>query len=422
MDRYGIITAHLTDPLSLLIDKIINSNAPNSIGFYYKENEKYYITLFNTYDNNYPIWVDPNYSLDLLSSSSFVDKITLYPIIDEMAFQTSFVPFYKNNNPFRSNSIISGPKLRFIQKIISSNINIDRKITYNSLFLKKSITTGYDLINDFIEGKGNISPNMISSSLLRDPIVVHLTDSDQDNEVIIEKCKSEITKLVEVFIDLYLSNKEFQNNILSNHYPIPLNDLFSVESDLVSHIVGGLKNGFISNGTLNYIIENLNVERKNLSGNPLPLSITPNKNIKIITEVIACTFGETYCQNFNYLQDLGCQLNNLVNSKDLVINVGDIIATYNNISENKITVNNEKTISKEVTLVVPCEENININKDEISVHSENLNSIRNDQLIDILIYIDSLRDGNGINDIRFVDLENKIVRELARRRETQNHK
>ena len=287
-------------------------------------------------------------------------------------------------------------------------------------------------------------------------VVVSSPEHAGDNEVkyVIEESRREITKLVAVFVDLYTTHDLFRSYALSTRVRNKVNDclnssidldgLFSQEYELVSYIVGGIQHGIISNSTLNEIIKNLSNERFMLKHHrSLPFSTHPNSSAQIVSDPVMCTFQLQHSpimpNNVEPLKDLGTYISHLIDSFDnpepLTINLGGIVAAYNNaIREtnlNKITIprvttgnsSNKHTLSRSAIVTIPgdyCGDFISMpsNSQAIPMYNGNLTAFTDSQLIDILVYIDSLRDTNGSADTRFANLQNEITHELARRKHT----
>ena len=101
----------------------------------------------------------------------------------------------------------------------------------------------------------------------------------------------------------------------------------------------------------------------------------------------------------------------------------NIVALFNDIvTETDIP---QITIPKEITSflrpkIILSHQSLHELTDNILFNStcdyqNNLTILSNEQLLDLLIYIDSLRDSTGLTDIRFAKLQNEITFELANR-------
>lgn len=505
--KCGIITACLIDPLSQLINKILglNDDDINSIGFYYEsdnKNEKSYtVILFNIYDN-YPIsWLRLGCTMDLLLGSPFVIKISYYPLITSDNSGTFLTRNSMDIKPV-NDKLESNFRTIVIQEIgINANSCSNKNLSYTSLLLQianvkndiddlKIIKTGYTLVNKVLLSlmginkfnDNKISNSIISCPLIKQPITINNSReiiNEIDTKYIIEECRTEIINLLAVFIDLFTTNDEFKNNVInlrvnkSNDFkpnnPKALDNLFLKESDLISHIIGGLQNGIISKNTLNEIIHDLNIERFHLGNyDELPLSVDCQPQIQITNNNIMCTFQQnSVTYNTDPLQDLGDYLNHIVqsfnSSESLTINLGTIISHYNKSIQDtnieKITIPNiqmpgttssSNTLSRSAVVIIPSipngenmllpqniynrSSNTHLESPEpdsdiltnnkiinIPMYNANIESFTDTLLLDILIYIDSLRDTNGMSDIRFANLQNEISNELALRKRNNSH-
>jgi len=487
----GIITSHLIDPLSQFISKImgLNEDDPNSIGFYYEAELhgiiKSTVLLFNIYDNDPIPWLRLGYTMDLLLSSPFVTRITFYPLVTNSSDSSSSLLSRATMSTTQNSHSKKLEELFRTAVVETISINAkaihDKNISYTSLLFKvvgitgedadrltNNLITGYSLVNKVLltlMGIKHTDLNKISSSiipcpLLKRPISIispheNSVSSESDIKYVVEESRREITKLVAVFIDLFTTHDLFRSNILTirsintdknSNRLINLDNLFIHENELVSHIVGGLQNGIISNVTLNEIIRNLNNERFTLGNyQSLPISTNPNKNVKILSEPAMCTFQQSSSHiNPDPLRDLGIYINHIIDSfenpESLIINLGTLIVAYNNAIAGtnlpKITIPHSElssggTVSRQVILTLPRDSNsleinpelisghiINNEKETLSIpmYNANLTLLSESQLIDILVYIDSLRDSDGTGDTRFANLQNEITHEIASRR------
>jgi hypothetical protein len=477
--KCGIITACITDPLSQLVSKImgLRENEVNSVGFYYESElhgiNECRVILFNIYDNDPIPWLRLGYTMNLLLASPFVNKITYYPIVTSSDYNQSSLLSRSSmkSKPFNK-KLEETFKAIVVQTIgINAKAIHDKNVSYTAMLLKSagitgedadrlvnSIITGYSLVNKILltlMGIENADLNKISSSivpcpLLRQPISITAPreiNEDNDIKYIIEESRREITKLAAIFVDLFTTHQEFRSNIISksfgkfdNNKALSnnlLEGLFMKESDLVTHLVGGLQNGIISTATINDTIRNLNIERFNLGNyQQLPITNTTKSNVQISDDTLMCTFQvPNNSPNINPLRDLGEYIQYITDSfnspEPLTINWGGIIATYNNIikdvsgsSLKKIVIPNVDmcTMSRNAVITIPG----NCNSDGIVVPSSNSNLmipmfgsnltiLTETQLMDILVYLDSLRTSDGTGDTRFASLQNEVTQELSLR-------
>jgi hypothetical protein len=504
-ERCGIITACLTDPLSQFISKImgLKDGEHNSVGFYYQAElhgiSKCTVILFNIYDNDPVPWLRLGYTMDLLLASPFVTKITFYPVVTNQhgsLLSRATLSTVKHSRE---------PKLEdmfrtVVVETINSNASAihDKNVSYTALLLKifgvtggdadrlmDGLITGYSLVNRVLltlmgikqSDLNKIGSSIVPCPLLKKPVTISApreTVTENDIKYIVEESRREITKLVAVFVDLYTTHETFRNNVLttrtssvySDHFN--LMDLFSKETELVTHIISGIRNGMISNGTLNDIIYDLSNERFSLvnqipghTHQPLPMSTNPSKTVQIIMDTPMCTFQDQ-SSNYNHhndynsesLRDLGVYLEHIIDSFDnpdpLTINLGGIVAAYNNaikgipsLESSKINIPTNleysnlstqshsrnigfsSTLSRQAIVTMlktfPSSKHIQTSNKlqttiSVPMYNGNLSTLTDQQLIDILVYIDSLRDSDGSGDTRFANLQNEITHELSLRR------
>lgn len=475
--RCGILTARLCDPLSQLINKItgLSEEDPNAVGFYYESEihgvSKYTIILFNIYDNSPVPWLRLGYTMDLLLSSPFVIKMTFHPLVvdqsDSSALSRETITRKSDMRPM--DKLEEMFRVIVIETISTNATNIrDKNVSYTTLLMKavgitndetnmltSKLITGYNLINRVLLALMNIretdsikiSTSIVPCPLLKKSSTINVNEkemkfakeiaSEEESKFIIEETRREITKLAAIFVDLYTSHEIFRSNALSmrtnGKSSISLENLFTREAELVSHIIGSLQNGNLDNGTLNEIIRNLANERFSLGNyQNIPISTEPASTVQITNDNMLCTFQHSSTQiSTDPLRNLGIYLSHIADlfdsSEVLTIDLGQIITTYNNVVRdtdlNEIEIphlGGLYTISRGAVITLPNHEAIKKTKLSISIpvamQEGNLVSLTEAQLIDILVYIDSLRDSDGIGDTRFANLQNEITHELAHRR------
>ena len=443
---------------------------PNAVGFYYEtkphENDAHTVLLFNIYDNDPIPWLRLGYTMSSLLTSQFITKITYYPLISDESDPVSLLS--KNTLPvanlIKNLSDISGTFRSTVIDTITASISPDTYTSYTSLLLRlanittniSNIVTGYSLVNKVLVKLMDLQSEVTATSIipcpiLKNPISLISPSVEPDiteTEYVIEESRREITKLVGVFIDLFTTHDIFRNNIMNKSSTANTNlsteygpdRLLTCENDLVSYIVGGLQNGVLSNEMLNSLIRNLTGERWKLGVHkPLPTSTHPSKQLSITKGHIPCTFQQSYLphRDLDAMKDLGIYISHITNSFDsaevLSINLGGLVTAYNNaITGTNLTkivipkMKNSKThhtLSKQAVVTIPGDRNaemvvVPVDSHTISIpmYNGNLTLVSEDQLLDILIYIDSLRDSDGTSDTRFANLQNEITHELAHRR------
>ena len=485
--KCGIITACLIDPLSQLINKISGRREDdvNAVGFYYEANlhgvNKCIVILFNTYDNDPIPWLRLGYTMSSLLASPFVTKICYHQLItsDKDASKGPLLSRNAIPNGRRTSAENLEETFRIaVVHIIGTNAKAihDKNTSYTALLFKiagitgedadrlyNQIITGYSLVNRVLIGLmgiDKVDPVKISSSIINCPLImkpksiIAPRDEIDDDEVkfVIEESRREITKLAAIFVDLFTTHEEFRTYVLTARINKPvsqitnvsLDKLMSHEFDLISHITGGLQNGFVSNKTLIEIIRDIISERFNLGNyQQLPICLNPKPMVQVSNESMACTFQQSaeninhlLNSNFDALRDLGGYISHLVesfnNNEVLTVNLGGMIAAYNNAvkgtSVNEISIpllGSSNTLSRSAVVTIPGNSNDAIIKIPASqtlvipMYNSNLTIFTETQLIDILVYIDSLRSPDGITDTRFANLQNEITHELALRKRSE---
>lgn len=473
--KCGILTACLTDPLSKLVSKIygLSPDEVNSVGVYYEAELhgtiKCNVLLFNIYDNDPIPWLRLGYSMDLLISSPFVNKILFYPLTS----------LYQNNSVLSRSNISSKQTYNKLEErfrtavvqILSYNSKItrDKNINYTALLLKglgvtgrqydniiNSTVTGYTLVNKallMLMGVNKVNPGKISSSIIhcplfRTPICItsfQEKNKDLDVQYIIEECRREITTLAAVFVDLYTSNKDFRNSIITTGFKKTIVDddiseLLSRELEFAAYVTGGIQNGVLSTISINEIIEDINKERSKLGSNDnLPLLLSYQSNVKVTDKLLMCSFNtDNEAANGGGMKNLGAYIQHIAdsfqNDEVLNINIGTLISAYNNaIKGSKLTKvklpdkMEAATLSKTAVVTIPGNDDsvdLSMNDKHIAIpmYGANLTVLTQGQLMDILLYLDSLKSNDGEDNNKYANLQNDITYELARRNNKTSNK
>lgn len=340
-DRFGIITAHLTDPLSTIIDQFltINEDEPNAVGFYFTINDNKNIVLFNVHDGQLIKWILDNYTLSKIIACPFVSKIKCYSLTEN---KVSII--------ININSLLEKRFIDIVQGIIIS-AKLSISISNFSFLFSNDIRLGYLLINK---------------------VLIYLTGEE-----------------IEHFTDCSLikNYSSYNNKLLINYNDDHINSICQNE-------INKLKN---------YLLNQFNSEKM------VDLSVIPNSKITdhhlinlhyYLSQIIKCNNRET--------QELAFK---------------NIVALFNDIVSGteipQITIPKKITSFLRPKIVLPQQSsseitnNILFNSD--CNYQSNFTSLSNEQLLDLLIYIDSLRDSTGLTDIRFAKLQNEITAELANR-------
>jgi len=421
LQECGIVTVRLIDPISCLISKIIGGNMCfNAVGFYYDINT---IILFNVYTGDYVPWMRFGYDLDSLLSCPFVDKIIFYPIDSTQTISKNMV---------QNKSRKLGELFRF--KVLTQIENIDtkfnQKINYKHLLLKavgitqpNTTSNGYTLINNILlslmsiksPSKFDIASDIIPCHLLKPSINLSSSDlvtSSNDTKRIFEESRHEMIIISNVFIDLFFTHDTFRQHIfntqistqnaIKNNIP-HINQTFSTtEKDPIHH-------------------KSTNIQQLNTSKKDSNISI----NIQQLTPYKkdfeqSNTFEEDSKQLNKYKEDSNSTqiFSSSINKGGSNMSQCKGIQPLNNIiSENygRSVGVNSKSIISQTNSQTETKNNNDISKRNLEKHHIELSELSVHQLLDILIYIDSLRDSDGITSTKYATLQNTVIQELAKR-------
>lgn len=400
-DKYGIITAHLTDPFSKLINKMFNTNEsePNSIGFYFESDLK----LFSTYHAHPIYWMSScqtlpdllsspfatniiSYSLDMIAIKNYqINKDKKFPSVYE-SFQTK--PLFNSVNVKRHFS-------QMIYDIISKSEQNSDDI-YTSILLRYAnleFKTGYYFVNKVLSRLLQIPEPDRSTSILP-PFVLKpqlLQSTFPSNNLslkhILNLSHVEITNLTLCFTNLFIKHEQFRSSILSNISPNFLNEF-------VPNIVQLIESGI----------------------NNTPSQLSKSSELSELSR--SSELSESKGDNIRALKDLGCRLTDIItaNEKFMTVDLRALIDDYNKAIDNtnlsKIDIPKYE-VSKPAILILNHYKSEIQDVSIIPMNSHDLSSLTTSQLSDILIYIDSLRDSDGNTDLRFATLQNNIVYHLS---------
>jgi hypothetical protein len=325
----------------------------------------------------------------------------------------------------------------------NDKIKYDKCTTYTKILLQKlkqdgQIINGYDIIyklyvqltnNNLLNyNLSNLDEELMNCRIFENPLTIIALEDEifyEEKEYIIDKVRKDIVKLISVFIDLYTIDDSFKAIISKSKI---INDniittLLNQEKELLENIFKGCNTGILHLNDLNNIITQLNNTRNLLSkNNTLKLSFNNNPS-GIISIVKERQIVNNNDDNNEKINKLGCYLNEITNSLDdeepIYINWNDIIKLYNDLNNNKIKEidNKSSKSSREVILTFNNDiDNILRQKYKIlTTEKNNLEKYSIQELIDILIYLDSLRDSNGNGNNKYCKLQNDITYELAQR-------
>ena len=381
--RFGILTCNLTDPLSLLMNKIAISydNKYNSVGFYYiNDDGDYNITLFDLYDCYHIKWSVSHCLMSHFISSLYVIKIDFYSFDKDSRYEfpSIYNDILKPNKDHVRNkleekfiNIISGLLLSHnyernyhncLINIVNNNKRGDELINKILLLLLDN----YDINNHFTRS----IKNSLSYDIKKCINCINIVDNDFENIM-----NDEILKLKECFTKVYTNHKillDIDISIFSIKKESTEDQLHQMDELLIKRI--DIKN-------LGYWLNQLIISNSKLEQNLAARNMITIYNNLIIKSDI---------EGINTSKEI-----NIILNPDLIFD--------------------ESSPEKIISII---RSNINTeNKTDLSV----LSYI---QLFDVLIYVDSLRDSSGFSDNRFSGVQNLITKELNYRSKNltdQNH-
>ncbi len=436
-EQCGILTACLVDPVSQIINKVIGlqKDDSNCVGFYYKtEQSTCLVTLFNIYDNNLVPWLSRDYNMNLFLTSPYVSNIIFYPLI--LNHDNSSKLLLSRSSLSHTSKVLTIDIFRsLVSETINSNIPCDKKSSYSSLLLNNYTITGYTIVNKVLSklmgqyNENNYS-NIIPSPFLKKSVSMMLSNTNRPDQNVTEIMRKELGKFAEIFIDLFITRTEFRSEILSKYTNkssntiCKLDNLFDIERELVTYIVSGFKTGIISTYNLNQIINNLVQERFVLNNyHQVPLIFGSKETVKIVPENIQSTL-ETTIEKPNSLKSMGDYLASLVdsfnNSETTVVNLETLVSLYNDIvKDDKYLrgIDNGGVTKSKQGIVINSGTSDDIKSDmlPVSMYNSNISLMEKEKLLDMVVYIDSLRDTDGIRNMKYDNLQNEIMHELSMR-------
>lgn len=448
----GILTACLTDPLSQFLDRILGNNGPNAVGCYYTDDTgKDKLYMYNIYDDDVIPWMKLGYSLHLLLSSPFVQRITYYPLTKQGPTILS--------QKFLSERVVQDLEQKFrraVQSEITAHVTTsDKNEIYRKLWLQMvrlgdfdDVLTGYTVINRvLVRTTGRSTASVSNTELIHTAILGNAVSiaaepvepTELDLNYISDELSREIIQLNASFIDLFTTNNAFRERTLNlstgSTDNIAISNLLDRETELVTYLVGSLENGILSVRGLNEIILQMNrIRHRAGNRDELPLSTNPASKIETTQEHVSVSYRHSQAVGeIDPLSQLGSYLTQLVESyhqpQPLVVNLGTLISLYNNMAQqselDEIVIPDEwpDPTSRQSTVIMPGSKGnmvvipLESKHTTIPMYHPDLTRYTETQLTDILIYIDSLRDSDGTYDPKYSHLSNEITLELARRQQ-----
>lgn len=401
--KCGICIGYLTDPCSLIISTI-SPDTPSCIGTYHEtSNSTYILNLYNTYDERPVSWILPNTVLTHLLTLSGIQSLTLYPLsvsIPIPVSKTDFPPDYPN-------------------------------LSYKNLLYKTypDLCTGYTIVNTLLASLITPRPTishtqLIPCSALGTPYIRESSQTTPTDNLALSCTKDDLKLLLMHCTDLFITNQDFRTQIL-NKFTKP------IHNDLRTDLRSDCRSDCSSEDLDPNAIFDLGTQLKNIVSAISDPTDSGVINFGGVMAAYARIVSSVKPQKRATIPKLFSGIGEFVGPRPITGNISVVLHGKNK-SIVQSTASEYHTISKRVVVTVPTESVIgtearynaercsNSDIQYISMFGEghNLTSLSNEHLIDILLYIDSLRDSNGMSDTRFAGLQNNITRELAKRSNT----
>jgi hypothetical protein len=409
--REGIIFLKLIDPFSKFISHYLGLEDSNTIGYYFHNEENIcYVYLFNIFSANVIYLNNGIFTLENIMSIA-VD-IILYPINFDKNIS---YPILHKKDLLKNNSFNNIDRNVFLH-LINEDIKKFSPLDYNFLFQEKENKDGYSIINSLLYKLKN-KPDKIKChklshhSIFKSPIQLKSNHSRCDQDII-DKSKIEINKFLAVMIEKDDIDNLFTKNRL----------LYSRDKvlELINKINNSLEKGYINKQEL---IDDINEVNKKLK---IFIEIPDIKHEKI--DVI--NYSYSFVNNEIYVEKIISKISNYLKSlvqlfdsqEDIpLINLSYIINNFNKFlllkkyPENYMIIY-DNTKEKIKHFIVENEyQKIQISDTIIITVSEpNLDKLTKEQLLECLVYIDSLRSDDNIQDKKYCVLQNKIIEHLQK--------
>lgn len=441
--KHGVITLWFNDQFTKIINDIINKDESlaDAIGIYTtNEKKETYVYLYNTYDNHHLGYLNSTpIKLNQLLKLKNIIKVIFYPIIKKNNTIID-VESLTNNN--------SDNRIYKIEKIINKHVDKNNKslddkynIYYNYICKLNNLSYNYKFINGF-----DIINNILSDLMCKNKIykesknIIYFPYLDSPHTIVSENIdmmtifkndyvKAQLNIIHSVYADLLTSNDDFIYKYFSkkSNRELTNNNYMNYEYELIDYLIKGFNNGKLYLVDMNNYLSKLNKLRLE-NGEPiLPLALNPPKNVYIMNNFTPKTYdNEIDIGADNDIKNLGCYLQHLVDNyydnEVLIVNLSKIIRFYNNSIKNTkhipVIIPSTDITSKIGAFVLSNNDVIMVPKltnNMVTMYNNNLSLFTNEQLIHILIYIDSLRNKDGLTNNKFNNLKNEIIQEINTR-------
>jgi hypothetical protein len=450
----GIIRASLRDPVSELLDKITRYNTRdtintvsthypldhkisaikdiyNAIGIYYEKADDYVVYLFSVYDcDNYIDFTNNN--LTDITDCPLISNIICHPA----EFNAEL--FVKTANQEIKKAMKVNAVYQNYECLLLDSLGLE----YNNKWL-----TGFDMVNSILRrltgGKYSISQDNIA---IRSPIGPPVKIKDIGTEgigtegigtlgaegigtvelKITDPMRRRLTVLAAVALNLYTDHHEFNHVILHTlDYPT----LLQGEEELVQFVNDSVSNRLFSLADYNHVIQRADPFHTNIK--------LGNDAIRLTAESVkhlSLNNGKTTNALGTYLQELvACYQQ----KQEIVIHLDVLINYYNdmvkpplqieipdcNVDSKSGIVTLNKMPSVPTHLIMKDMDMMNDMMDSeismINMDYTDWQKLSKQQLIDLLIYIDSLgsvdENKENVYSYRFIRLQNEIAKELSSR-------
>ena len=404
----GVITLYLCDPFSILISNFFSvpPDTCNAIGYYYHRDQICYVSLFNTF-SAHKIYLSQE--LTLLELMKIGKNIKLYPLIFDLSF----------GNPILTVEEINSSKKitreQFFQAIMRDTATYTT-ITDYRVCLSQTDNHGYMIINRTLYLLRNKSTTQITTerkitNLSIFKPVVQIPERMAIPETIIAQSKVEIAKFFEAIIE--------ENMMTACNIVQPAVHLSSLDK-LMYFLYEGFMTGALDKLELQTIIKELNKEKKqdlwpipNTELEQLNIinfshSVVPEENIRMVIEHKNLQKIRNYLENLT--QILQTEEHPILNLQYLIHHLNKILPGHEIAPISDTVTEVTKTFLLERSEI----EKIPVGTKNFSLTCDNpkLEDLTKEELIKLLIYLDSTRSEDGIQDKKFIALQNKIIARL----------
>lgn len=348
LGRAGIVEVVLTDPYTSLLGKFIPGRPYGAVGVYeyQPDGRQYNIMLLSTYTNLGISWLTNCRTLSMLTYHPHIGAIHCRPIVDQ---QDKLYPLY---------CIMYGkrelrPEPEYIQHLLNDDYT----------------TSGYTVVNTVLSTLNNTGVmlqhhHLNETTLLGEQVQLKLQPSTTELDIV-GITRSQLVDFMAVFIDIFVSNPEFQRRFLTLQPLYRLQDVIlyardrhhnlSALGDAIQDIIRTVES--VETVQLTPLIDRFNAAVEHTSVPPIEARRLISAQVNVVTP--------------------------------------SSMSPRVTVSERNVESGEFKTVSMYMT-------------DLRSYSTLNLHTV--------LVHIDSLRCNMGTGSDKFAHVQNAIIQELARRK------